>query len=53
MSESGVSVQDRALLYAAFCNARAVQTFLDKLDECTLEDLLRPKYKLRHLLGVH
>lgn len=31
----------------------AVQAFLEKLDEYTLEDLLRPKSKLRHLLGVN
>jgi Rrf2 family transcriptional regulator, nitric oxide-sensitive transcriptional repressor len=30
----------------------AVQAFLAKLDQYTLEDLLRPKSKLRHLLGV-
>ena len=30
----------------------AVHAFLEKLDEYTLEDLLRPKTKLRHLLGV-
>jgi len=30
----------------------AVQAFLGKLDEYTLQDLLRPKTKLRHLLGV-
>ena len=30
----------------------AVQAFLEKLDEYTLEDLLRPKFKLRQLLGV-
>ena len=31
----------------------AVQAFLDKLDQYTLEDLLRTKSKLRHLLGVN
>jgi Rrf2 family transcriptional regulator, nitric oxide-sensitive transcriptional repressor len=31
----------------------AVQAFLQKLDEYTLEDLLRPKSKLRHLLGIN
>ena len=31
----------------------AVQAFLVKLDEYTLEDLLRPKSKLRHLLGIN
>jgi Rrf2 family transcriptional regulator, nitric oxide-sensitive transcriptional repressor len=31
----------------------AVQAFLEKLDQYTLEDLLRPKFKLRHLLGVN
>jgi Rrf2 family transcriptional regulator, nitric oxide-sensitive transcriptional repressor len=31
----------------------AVQAFLAKLDEYTLEDLLRHKFKLRHLLGVN
>jgi Rrf2 family transcriptional regulator, nitric oxide-sensitive transcriptional repressor len=30
----------------------AVQAFLTKLDQYTLEDLLRPKSKLRHLLGT-
>ena len=30
-----------------------VQAFLGKLDQYTLEDLLRPKSKLRHLLGVN
>jgi Rrf2 family transcriptional regulator, nitric oxide-sensitive transcriptional repressor len=30
----------------------AVQAFLQKLDQYTLEDLLRPKSKLRRLLGV-
>ena len=30
----------------------AVQAFLEKLDRYTLEDLLRPKSKLRRLLGV-
>jgi Rrf2 family transcriptional regulator, nitric oxide-sensitive transcriptional repressor len=30
----------------------AVRAFLEKLDEYTLQDLLRPKPKLRHLLGV-
>ena len=30
----------------------AVQAFLAKLDEYTLEDLLRPRSKLRQLLGV-
>ena len=30
----------------------AVQAFLEKLDQYTLEDLLRPKSKLRRLLGV-
>src|ERR1700740_447471 len=30
----------------------AVQAFLGKLDQYTLEDLLRPKLKLRQLLGV-
>jgi Rrf2 family transcriptional regulator, nitric oxide-sensitive transcriptional repressor len=30
----------------------AVQAFLGKLDQYTLEDLLRPKLKLRRLLGV-
>jgi Rrf2 family transcriptional regulator, nitric oxide-sensitive transcriptional repressor len=30
----------------------AVQAFLTKLDQYTLEDLLRPKSKLRHVLGV-
>jgi Rrf2 family transcriptional regulator, nitric oxide-sensitive transcriptional repressor len=30
----------------------AVQAFLEKLDEYTLEDLLRSKSKLRRLLGV-
>jgi len=29
----------------------AVQAFLAKLDQYTLEDLLRPKTKLQHLLG--
>jgi Rrf2 family nitric oxide-sensitive transcriptional repressor len=32
--------------------AEAVQAFLEKLDQYTLEDLLRPKFKLRQLLGV-
>ena len=32
---------------------KAVQAFLTKLDEYTLEDLLRPKTKLRHLLGIN
>jgi DNA-binding IscR family transcriptional regulator len=32
--------------------AKAVQAFLEKLDQYTLEDLLRPKFKLRQLLGV-
>jgi hypothetical protein len=32
--------------------AKAVQAFLEKLDQYTLEDLLRPKLKLRRLLGV-
>jgi Rrf2 family transcriptional regulator, nitric oxide-sensitive transcriptional repressor len=32
--------------------AKAVQAFLEKLDQYTLEDLLRPKLKLRQLLGV-
>ena len=31
----------------------AVQAFLEKLDQYTIEDLLRPKSKLRHLLGVN
>jgi Rrf2 family nitric oxide-sensitive transcriptional repressor len=31
----------------------AVQAFLGKLDQYTLEDLLRPKSKLRHLLGAN
>jgi Rrf2 family nitric oxide-sensitive transcriptional repressor len=31
----------------------AVQAFLAKLDQYTLEDLLRPKLKLRQLLGVN
>ena len=31
----------------------AVQAFLGKLDQYTLQDLLRPKSKLRHLLGVN
>ena len=31
----------------------AVQAFLVKLDEYTLEELLRPKSKLRELLGVN
>ena len=31
----------------------AVHAFIEKLDEYTLEDLLRPKTKLRHLLGVN
>jgi Rrf2 family nitric oxide-sensitive transcriptional repressor len=31
----------------------AVQAFLEKLDRYTLEDLLRPKPKLRQLLGVN
>ena len=31
----------------------AVHAFLEKLDAYTLEDLLRPKTKLRHLLGVN
>ena len=31
----------------------AVQAFLEKLDQYTLEDMLQPKYKLRRLLGVH
>jgi Rrf2 family transcriptional regulator, nitric oxide-sensitive transcriptional repressor len=31
----------------------AVQVFLKKLDEYTLEDLLRPKFKLRHLLAIN
>ena len=31
----------------------AVQAFLGKLDQYTLEDLLRPKLKLRQLLGVN
>ena len=31
----------------------AVQAFLEKLDQYTLEDLLRPKSKLRHLLDVN
>jgi hypothetical protein len=26
--------------------------FLEKLDQCTFEDLVRPKSKLRRLLGV-
>jgi len=30
----------------------AVQAFLEKLDQYTLEDLLEPKAKLRRLLGV-
>ena len=30
----------------------AVQAFLEKLDQYTLQDLLRPKPKLRRLLGV-
>jgi DNA-binding IscR family transcriptional regulator len=30
----------------------AVQAFLEKLDQYTIEDLLRPKSKLRRLLGV-
>jgi Rrf2 family nitric oxide-sensitive transcriptional repressor len=33
--------------------SEAVQAFLEKLDEYTLEDLLRPKSRLRLLLGVH
>jgi Rrf2 family transcriptional regulator, nitric oxide-sensitive transcriptional repressor len=32
--------------------AKAVQAFLEKLGQYTLEDLLRPKLKLRQLLGV-
>ena len=32
---------------------KAVQAFLGKLDQYTLEDLLRPKLKLRQLLGVN
>ncbi len=32
--------------------AKAVQAFLEKLDQYTLENLLRPKFKLRQLLGV-
>jgi Rrf2 family nitric oxide-sensitive transcriptional repressor len=31
---------------------KAVEAFLEKLDEYTLEDLLRPKSKLRELIGV-
>ncbi len=31
----------------------AVQAFLGKLDQYTLKDLLRPKLKLRQLLGVN
>ena len=31
----------------------AVQAFLEKLDQYTLEDLVRPKLKLRQLLGVN
>jgi Rrf2 family nitric oxide-sensitive transcriptional repressor len=31
----------------------AVQAFLEKLDQYTLEDLVRPKAKLRRLLGVN
>jgi Rrf2 family transcriptional regulator, nitric oxide-sensitive transcriptional repressor len=31
----------------------AVQAFLGKLDQYTLEDLLRPKLKLRQLLGLN
>jgi Rrf2 family nitric oxide-sensitive transcriptional repressor len=31
----------------------AVQAFLEKLDHYTLEDLLRPKPKLRQLLGAN
>jgi Rrf2 family transcriptional regulator, nitric oxide-sensitive transcriptional repressor len=31
----------------------AVQAFLEKLDQYTLQDLLRPKFKLRHLLGLN
>jgi Rrf2 family nitric oxide-sensitive transcriptional repressor len=31
----------------------AVQAFLEKLDQYTLQDLLRPKSKLRLLLGVN
>ena len=54
MSESGRLLQDRALLYAAFCNGRSCsRRFFQKLDEYTLEDLLRPKSKLRHLLGIN
>ena len=30
----------------------AAQAFLEKLDEYTLGDLIRPKSKLRHLLGL-
>jgi DNA-binding IscR family transcriptional regulator len=30
----------------------AVQAFLEKLDQYTLEDLLRPKSKLGRFLGV-
>ena len=30
----------------------AVRAFLTKLDEYTLEDLLRPKSRLRALLGI-
>jgi Rrf2 family nitric oxide-sensitive transcriptional repressor len=35
-----------------FAMREAVQAFLEKLDQYTLEDLLRPKAKLRRLLGV-
>jgi DNA-binding IscR family transcriptional regulator len=31
----------------------AVHAFLEKLAEYTLEDLLRPKTKLRRLLGIN
>jgi hypothetical protein len=31
----------------------AVRAFLEKLDEYTLEELLRPQSKLRQLLGVN
>jgi hypothetical protein len=30
-----------------------VQAFLEKLDGYALEDLLRPKIKSRHLLGIN
>jgi Rrf2 family transcriptional regulator, nitric oxide-sensitive transcriptional repressor len=36
-----------------FAMREAVQAFLGQLDQYTLEDLLRPKLKLRQLLGVN